>query len=138
MMVELLSVLVLTFSLTLIVLGFVGIFLERGPGRWHGGIVSLLGLAVGAAYSFLASRYSLTLFGRLIVEVDLPALVATAVNYVVGMLVGIGLSGGLFLWITGRYRPSDTRGRILSLAAAVMILAVVLTLLAVLLSRPPA
>ena len=91
-MVELLSVLVLTFSLTLIVLGLITLWLERRPGRWQGIAVGLLGMLVGMGYAFLGSRFSLELFGRLIVRIDLPALMVTAITYTVGVLGGIALA----------------------------------------------
>jgi hypothetical protein len=136
-MVELLSVLVLTFSLTLIVLGLITLWLERRPGRWQGIAVGLLGLLVGVGYAFLGSRFSLELFGRLIVRIDLPALMVTAITYTVGVLGGIALAVGLFLWVTGRYRVWQIRRRVLVLVLAAVLLAVLFTFLAVWLSRPP-
>lgn len=137
-MVELLSIVVLTFSLTLVLLGLITLWLEQKPGRWQGIAVSLLGLLVGAAYAFLGSRFSLTLFGRLIVRVNLPALMATAVSYTVGVLGGIALAFSLFLWVTGRYHAWQIRRRVIALVLAAILLAVLLTFLAVWLSHLPA
>ncbi len=137
-MVELLSIVVLTFSLTLVLLGLITLWLEQKPGRWQGIAVSLLGLLVGAAYAFLGSRFSLALFGRLIVRVNLPALMATAVSYTVGVLGGIALAFSLFLWVTGRYHAWQIRRRVIALVLAAILLAVLLTFLAVWLSHLPA
>lgn len=135
-MIELLSILVLVFSLTLIILGLVTLWLERGVGRWQGIAVSLIGLLVGSGYAFLGSSFSLKLFGRLIVRVDLPALMGRALTYTVGVLGGIGLALGIFLWVTGRYRAWEIRRRVLALIMAAVILSVLLTFAAVWLSRP--
>lgn len=137
-MIELLSILILTFSLTMVLLGLITLWLERGPGRWQGVVVSLLGLLVGAGYAFLGSRFSLALFGRLIVRVNLPALMATAVTYTVGVLAGVALAVGLFLWVTGRYHVWQIRRRVLALVLTAVLLAVLFTFLAVWLSRLPA
>jgi len=134
-MIELLSILVLTFSLTLLLLGLITLWLERGPGRWQGVVVSLLGLLAGSGYAFLGSRFAITLFGRLVVRVNLPALMATAITYTVGVLGGAALAFGPFLWITGRYRDWHIRRRVLALLLAAVLLAVALTFLAVWLSR---
>ena len=133
-MLELLSILVLTFSLTLLLLGLITLWLERGPGRWSGIVLSLLGLLVGAGYSFLGSRFSITLFGRLVVRVNLPALMATALSYTLGVVGGMALAGGLFLWVTGRYQTWQIRRRVLALVLAAIFLALLLTFLAVRLS----
>jgi len=136
-MIELLSILVLTFSLTLILLGLITLWLERKPGRWQGIVVSLLGLLVGVGYAFLGSRFSLALFGRLIVRVNLPVLMATAVSYTVGVLGGIALAVGLFLWVTGRYHVWQIRRRVLALVLTAVLLAILLTFLAAWLSHSP-
>ncbi len=134
-MIELLSILVLSFSLTLILLGLITIWLERGPARWQGVVMALLGLLIGAGYAFLGSRFSIALFGRLIVRVNLPALMLTAVTYTVGLLGGIALASGLFLWVTGRYRTWEIRRRVLALVLAAVLLTILLTFAAVWLSR---
>lgn len=134
-MIQLLSILVLTFSLTLILLGLLTLWLERRPGRWQGIAVTLLGLLVGAGYSLLASRYSILLFGDLIVRVDLPRLMATAVVYTVGVLGGAGLALGLFLWVTGRYQVWQIRRRVVAIVLLVLLLGILLTFLAIWLSR---
>ncbi|MGQ9466797.1 MAG: hypothetical protein ACUVSG_04000 [Anaerolineae bacterium] len=134
-MIQLLSILVLTFSLTLILLGLLTVWLERGPGRWQGIAVMLVGLLVGAGYSLLASRYSILLFGDLIVRVDLPRLMATALAYTVGVLGGAGLALGLFLWVTGRYQVWQIRRRVIVTVLLVLLLGIILTFLAIWVSR---
>jgi hypothetical protein len=136
-MIELLSIIILTFALTLILLGLITVWLERGAGRWQGVVVSLLGLLVGAAYMFLGSRFSLALFGRLIVRVNLPALMWTALTYTVGVLGGALAATGLFLWVTGRYQTWQIRRRVIALILAAVALTVVVTFIAVWLSRLP-
>ncbi|MCX8068209.1 MAG: hypothetical protein RMK65_00675 [Anaerolineae bacterium] len=134
-MLQLLSILVLTFALTLIFLGLLTLWLERGPGRWQGIAIALLGLLIGSGYALLASRYSLILFGRLIVLVDLPRLLATAFAYTVGVIGGAGLAMGLFLWVTGKYRSWQIRRRLIALVMGALLLGVLLTFLAIWLSR---
>jgi len=136
-MIELLSIIILTFALTLILLGLITVWLERGAGRWQGVVVSLLGLLVGAAYMLLGSRFSLALFGRLIVRVNLPALMWTALTYTVGVLGGALAATGLFLWVTGRYQTWQIRRRVIALILAAVALTVVVTFIAVWLSRLP-
>jgi hypothetical protein len=135
-MVELLSILVLTFSLTLVLLGVITLWLEGRRGRWQGIAVSLLGLSVGTGYAFLGSRFSEALFGRLVVRVDLPALMLTAAIYTLGVLGGIGLAFGLFLWVTGRYQAWQIRRRVIVLVLVAIVVAIALTFLAIWLSHP--
>lgn len=134
-MLQLLSILVLTFALTLVLLGLLTFWLERGPGRWQGVVIALLGFLIGAGYALLASRYSLVLFGRLIVLVDLPRLLATAFAYTVGVVGGAGLAMGLFLWVTGKYRSWQIRRRFIALVMGALLLGILLTFLAIWLSR---
>jgi hypothetical protein len=133
--VEFLSVLVLTFSATLIVLGIITFWLEHESLRWQGIVIVLLGLLVGLGYTFLGSRFALALFGRLIVRVNLPALMATALLYTIGVLGGISLAFGIFLWATGRYQAWQLRRRVIVLALLAVLLAIALTFLAVWLSH---
>lgn len=132
-MIEFISILVLTFALALIILGTVTMWLERGQARLQGIALVLVGLLVGAGYSFLGSRFSLAVFDRLIVRVDLPALMATAFTYTAGVLVGAALAVGMFLWATGRFRHQVERTVVAFVAFGVLV-AVVATLLAVVLS----
>ena len=134
-MIEFISILVLTFALALVVLGAVTMWLERGRARLQGIVLMVVGLLVGTGYAFLGSRFSLTLFNRLIVRVDLPALMATAFTYTAGVLGGASLAVGLFLWATGRFRHQVERS-VLAFVAAGVFVAVVATLLAVAFSTP--
>lgn len=103
-MIEFISIVVLTFALALVVLGAITLWLERGRARLQGVVLVALGLVIGAAYGFLGSRFSVALFDRLIVQVDLPALMATALTYTAGVLSGASLAVGIFLWATSRFR----------------------------------
>lgn len=136
-MIEFLSVLVLTFSATLIMLGIITFWLERDPLRWQGVIMILLGLLVGLGYAFLGSRFALAAFGRLIVRVNLPALMATAILYTIGVMAGVGVAFGLFLWVTGRYQAWQIHRRVITLALLAVLLAILLTFVAVWLSHSP-
>jgi len=133
--IEFISIVVLTFALALIVLGGVTIWLERGRGRLQGIALTLVGLLVGIGYAFLGSGLALKLFDRLIVRVDLPALMATAFTYATGVLCGIALAVGLFLWATGRFRHQTEQTAVAFVAVGVLV-ALVATLLAVALSTP--
>lgn len=137
MIIELLSILVLTFSLTLVVLGLITLWLERRPVRWQGAVMGLVGLLVGAGYAFLGSRFSMALFGRLIVRVNLPALMLTAITYTVGVVGGFLTALGLFLWVTGRYRAWEIRRRVLATVILAVLVTILLTFLAVWLSHLP-
>lgn len=134
-MIEFISIVVLTFALALVVLGAVTMWLDRGRGRLQGIALALVGLLVGAGYAFLGSRLALKYFGRLIVLVDLPALMATAFTYTTGVLTGAALAVGLFLWATGRFRHRAERTAAAFIVAGVVV-ALVATLLAVVLSTP--
>lgn len=132
-MIEFISIVVLTFALALIVLGIVTMWLERGRERLQGVTLAVVGLLVGGAYAFLGSRFAEAIFGRLIVVIDLPALMTMAFTYTAGVLGGTSLAAGLFLWATGRFRHQVER----TVAAYVVIsalVALVATLLAVALS----
>jgi hypothetical protein len=131
--IEFISIVVLTFALALIVLGIVTMWLERGRERLQGVTLAVVGLLVSGAYAFLGSRFAEAIFGRLIVVIDLPALMTMAFTYTAGVLGGTSLAAGLFLWATGRFRHQVER----TVAAYVVIsalVALVATLLAVALS----
>jgi hypothetical protein len=134
-MIEFISIVVLTFALALIVLGLITMWLERGPGRLNGIALILVGLIVGAGYAFLGSRFSLEMFDRLIVRVNLPALMATAFTYTAGVLGGIGMSVGLFLWVTGRFRHQAEQTAAALVVVGILV-AMVATVFAIALSAP--
>lgn len=123
--IELITTIVLTFALGLIGLGLVTLWLERKQQRWQGIALVAVGLIVGVGYAFLGSRYSLQIFGRLVVPVDIPALVSTALSAIAGVVVGAGLAAGVFLWATGRFRQRTGRA-----VAAVIIVAVIMAVAA--------
>ena len=110
-------------------------WLERGPGRLNGVALIVVGVLVGSGYAFLGSRFALNTFGRLIVKVDLPALMGTPFTYTAGVLSGIALSVGLFLWATGRFRHQTEQTAVAFVAVGVLV-ALVATFLAVVLSTP--
>jgi hypothetical protein len=127
------SIIILTFAFALMVLGGVTIWLEEGRRRLQGVAVAVTGLLTGVGYAFLGSRFSLRLFGRLIVRVDLPALMATALTYTVGVSAGAALGLGLFLWATGRFRDRVER-TVVAFVVSGLLVALVVTFLAVVLS----
>jgi hypothetical protein len=133
--IKFISVVVLTFALALVVLGAITMWLERERRRFQGGVMVLVGLLVGIAYALLASRFSQTLFGRLIVALDLPDLMATAFTYTAGVLFGAGMAVGLFLWATNRYRHQAERAMVVFVVAGVAV-ALAATILAIILSAP--
>ena len=107
MAIEFLSIVVFTFALALLVLGAVTWWIERGRKQMLGVLMMGSALVIAGAYAFLGSRFSIALLGRLIILVDLPRLMATALVYTSGVLIGLALAGGLFLWISGRIvRPT--------------------------------
>lgn len=134
-MIEFISIVVFTFALALIVLGAITIWLERGPGRLKGIALMLVGLFVGGGYAFLGSSLSLKYFDRLIVRVDLPNLMATAFTYTTGVLGGIALAVGLFLWATGRFRHQVERTSVAFIVVGALV-ALVATVFAIALSAP--
>jgi hypothetical protein len=133
--IQFISIVVLTFALALIVLGVITMWLERGRGRLQGIALTLVGMIVGSGYAFLGSRFSLRLFKRLVIHVDLPALMATAFTYTAGVLGGAALAVGLFLWATGRFRQRVERTVVAFVVVGVMV-ALIATLVAVALSSP--
>jgi hypothetical protein len=133
--IEFISIIVLTFALASVALGGVTTWLERKRGRLQGIALTLVGLLTGAGYAFLGSRFSLALFNRLIVRVDLPALMGTAFTYTAGVLGGAALAGGLFLWATGRFRHHVERTAVALIVIGVLV-ALVATVMAVVLSAP--
>ena len=134
-MIEFISIIVLTFALAMIVLGIITMWLERGPARFKGIVLVVVGLLVGIGYGFLSSRYSLDFFGRLIVLLDLPTLMARAFTYTTGVLIGTGLSVGLFLWATGRFRQRVEQTSVAFFVVGVLV-ALVATVFAIALSTP--
>jgi hypothetical protein len=129
------SIVILTFAAALIVLGVITQWLERGRGRWQGVALTLVGLLTGVGYAFLGSRFSLRVFGRLIIRVDLPSLMATAFTYTAGVLMGAALGLGLFLWATGRFRDRVER-TVVAFVVSGFLVGLLVTFLAIVLSSP--
>ena len=102
MAIEFLSIVIFTFALALLGLGAFTWVMERGPRRTVGVLMIVLALLIAGSYAFLGSRFAIALFGRLIITIDLPRLMATAIIYTIGVALGFGLAGGGFLWISGR------------------------------------
>lgn len=134
-MIEFISIVVLTFALALLVLGIITLWLERGRARLQGVTLVALGLVIGAAYGFLGSRFSVALFDRLVVQVNLPALMTTALTYTAGVLSGASLAVGIFLWATNRFRRQVERAVLVFIVAGSAVAAVSI-LLAVILGAP--
>jgi len=134
-MIAFISIVILTFAMVLVVLGALTLWLERGRGRLQGIALAVVGLLVAAGYGFLGSRFSLALFSRLIVRVDLPALMATAFTYTAGVLTGVAVGVGLFLWATGRFRDQVER-TVAAVVVVSVLVALVATFLAIVLSTP--
>jgi hypothetical protein len=102
MTIKFLSIVIFTFSLGLLLLGIVTWWIERPPRRRLGILMMISGVLIATVYAFLGSRLSIALLGRLIITIDLPRLMMTAMLYTVGVVVGLGLAGALFLWISQR------------------------------------
>lgn len=136
MTIEFLSIVIFTFALALIGLGLVTWWIERAPRKILGLAMIGSGLLVAVAYAFLGSRFALTLFGRLIVTVDLPRLMVTAVVYTIGLLSGLGLAGGVFLWISGRLvKPTPLERQIALFLGIILLVTLLISLVAIRISR---
>jgi len=129
------SIVILTFAFALIVLGGVTVWLEEGRRRLQGVALAVTGILTSVGYAFLGSRFSLQLFGRLIVRVDLPVLMATALTYTLGVSAGTALGLGLFLWATDRFQGRVERTVVASVVSGLLV-ALVVTFFAVVLSSP--
>ncbi len=106
--------------------------MERNERQAFGVLMMGIGLLIAAAYAFLGSRFAIAVFGRLIITVDLPRLMATAVTYTIGVLLGFGLAGSAFLWISGRMiEPTRLEQQLLMFIAIVLVVALVISAIAV-------
>jgi hypothetical protein len=133
---EFLSIVIFSFALALGVLGAVTWWIERDRRRWLGGLMMVSALLIAFGYAFLGSRLSIALFGRLIIAVDLPRLMTTAIMYTIGVLLGVGLAGGVFLWISGRLiEPTRLERQLAAFIGVVLVVALIISLIAVQLSR---
>lgn len=132
MAIEFLSIVVFTFALALLVLGAITWWIERGRRQTLGMLMMGSALVIGAAYAFLGSRFAISVFGRLIITVNLPRLMATAMTYTIGVLLGFGLAGGVFLWISGRMvEPTRLERRLATFIVIVLLVALAISSIAV-------
>jgi hypothetical protein len=136
MAIEFLSIVIFTFSLALFILGAFTWWIEREQRRTLGALLMSAALVIAVGYAFLGSRFSIAVFGRLIVTVNLPRLMTTAIMYTIGVFVGFGLAGILFLWASGRLaRPTRFEWLLAGLAGTILLIALAISLLAVQISR---
>ncbi len=132
MAIEFLSIVVFTFALALWVLGAITWWIERGKKQTAGILMICSALVIAVGYAFLGSRFAIAVFGRLIITVDLPRLMATAVVYTIGVLLGCGLAGGAFLWFSGRLvKPTKHERQLATFIAIVLLVALMISLIAV-------
>ena len=136
MAVELLSIVVFTFAVGLLVLGAITWWLERGLRRNFGLAMMAAALLIAALYAFLGSRFSILFFGRLIVAVDLPRLMFTALTYTFGVLLGLGMAAAVFLWASRRFvKPTVAERQMAAVIVVIILLGLLLSWIAVLMSR---
>ncbi len=136
MAVELLSIVVFTFAVGLLVLGAITWWLERGLRRNFGLAMMAAALLIAALYAFLGSRFSILFFGRLIVAVDLPRLMFTALTYTFGVLLGLGMAATVFLWASRRFvKPTVAERQMAAVIVVIILLGLLLSWIAVLMSR---
>lgn len=136
MAVEFLSIVIFTFALALFVLGAVTWWMERSEKQTLGVLMMVSALLIAAAYAFLGSWFSIAVFGRLIITVDLPQLMATAMTYTIGVLLGFGLAGSAFLWISGRMvEPTRLEQWLVMFIAIVLVVALIISIIAVRISH---
>ena len=135
MLIELLSIIIFTFALALFLLGGFTLWIEKARRRTLGLVMMLSALIIAVGYAFLGSRFSIALLGRLIIAVDLPRLMATAVVYTVGVLAGLALAAGPFLWISGRIiRPTRLERYLAAFVAITLLIGLLISLLAIAIS----
>ncbi len=134
--VELLSIAVFTFAVGLLVLGAITWWLERGLRRNFGLAMMAAALLIATFYAFLGSRLSILFFGRLIVAVDLPHLMFTALTYTFGVLIGLGMAAAVFLWASRRFvKPTAAERQMATVIVVIILLGLLLSWLSVLMSR---
>lgn len=136
MAIEFLSIVIFTFSLALFMLGLITWWMERDKKRMLSLLMIVTGLIIAAGYAFLGSRFSIAAFGRLFITIDLPRLMTTAIVYTIGVLCGVALAGGLFLWVSGRLvKPTHFENYLAIFIVAVLIIALMVSVLAVWISQ---
>jgi hypothetical protein len=133
--VEFLSIVIFTFALGITLLGAVTWWMERAPRRNFGLFMIASGLVSAIGYAFLGSRFSIALFGRLIITIDLPRLMMTAIIYTTGVVVGLGVASALFLWISRRFvQPTRLERQLALFLILVLLIALIVSTLAMQLS----
>lgn len=136
MAIEFLSIVIFTFSLALLGLGAFTWWIERGRRRRAGVLMMISALVIAAGYAFLGSRFSIAVFGRLIITIDLPRLMATAMVYTIGVVLGFGLAGGAFLWLSGRLiKPTGMERKLAIFVAVIVAIALIISWIAVQISQ---
>ena len=136
MVIELLSIVIFTFALALLGLGAFTWWIERDKRRNLGVLMMVSALLIAACYAFLGSRFSIAVFGRLIITIDLPRLMATAIVYTIGVLMGFGLAGGAFLWISGRLvKTTGLERKLVLFITVILAIALVISVIAVQISH---
>jgi hypothetical protein len=136
MAIEFLSIVIFTFSLALFGLGAFTWWIERGNRRKAGVLMMIVALIIAAGYAFLGSRFAIALFGRLIITIDLPRLMATAMVYTIGVVLGFGLAGGTFFWLSGRLiTPTGMERKLAIFVAIIVIIALMISWSAIQISR---
>jgi hypothetical protein len=136
MAIEFLSIVVFTFALALLVLGAITWWIEHDRKQTFGMLMMGSALVIAGGYAFLGSRFAIAVFGRLIITVDLPRLMATAMVYTIGVLLGFGLAGGVFLWISGRLvEPTRLERQLVMFIAIVLLVALIISIIAVRISH---
>lgn len=132
MAVEFLSIVIFTFALALLGLGGITWWMERGRKRMLGVVMMVLALLIAGGYAFLGSRFAIAVFGRLIITIDLPRLMATAVVYTIGVLFGFVCAGAVFLWISGRLvKPTGMERKLAVFVGVTLVIALLLSIVAV-------
>jgi len=136
MVIELLSIVIFTFALALVGLGAFTWWIERDKRQNLGILMMVSALLIAVCYAFLGSRFSIAVFGRLIITIDLPQLMATAIVYTIGVLMGFGLAGGAFLWISGRLvKTTGLERKLVLFITVILAIALVISVIAVQISH---
>lgn len=136
MAIEFLSIVIFTFSLALLGLGAFTWWIERGQRRRVGALMMISAILVAGGYAFLASRFAIAVFDRLIITIDLPRLMATAMVYTIGVVLGFGLAGGAFLWLSGRLiKPTGMERKMVLFVTIIVAIALIISWIAVQISQ---
>ena len=136
MAIEFLSNVIFTFSLALLGLGAFTWWIERGQRRRVGALMMISAILIAGGYAFLGSRFAIAVFGRLIITIDLPRLMATAMVYTIGVVLGFGMAGGAFLWLSGRLiKPTGMERKMALFVTIIVAIALIISWIAVQISQ---